>query len=40
MEDKAEGEERQTVRQSSLIARVLLSGVGLVALVVLSHLAG
>ncbi len=40
MEDKAEGEEEQSVPQVSLIARMFLSGVGLVALVLLSHLVG
>jgi hypothetical protein len=40
MEDKVEGESQETVGQTSLIARVLLSGFGLIALALLSHLAG
>ena len=40
MEKESEAEENQAVRQGGLIARVLLSGVGLVALVVLTYLVG
>lgn len=39
MDEEPEGEVER-VQHNSFIARMLLSGVGLVALVVLSHLAG
>ena len=40
MEDNAEGKEKETAQHGRLIARVLLSGAGLMVLVLLSHLAG
>ncbi len=40
MADRTDREKVQTAQQGAMIARVLLSGAGLVAIMVLSHLAG
>ncbi len=40
MDGRVDGGKRETVRPAGLVARVLLSGVGLVVLLVLSYLAG